>query len=240
MPSMHVKDGESALEEPQSPVEHPVQEPAEQPMLQGHENAGVRSWARDLVVSILVSVFIILFLYQPVRVEGTSMLPMLEDQDRLFINKFAYSRLGSLVGDQIHRGDVVVFLYPLHQARDRSPRRPPENRPRDGLGQRRAAERELRPIQVPGRPLPAGDDDSRQRVLHDGRPPLDLKRQPRLRSRGSRLDLRPRRLRLLADGSSRCRPLKTTHSGRSWRSSRDPDSRPQPARRQSPPPASAH
>jgi signal peptidase I len=50
--------------------------------------------------------FIILFLYQPVRVEGTSMLPMLEDQDRLFINKFAYRF------EDIHRGDVVVFLYP--------------------------------------------------------------------------------------------------------------------------------
>ena len=34
--------------------------------------------------------FIITFLYQPVRVEGTSMLPRLEDQDRLFINKFVY------------------------------------------------------------------------------------------------------------------------------------------------------
>ena len=34
------------------------------------------------------------------------MLPMLEDQDRLFVNKLAY-RVG-----EIHRGDVVVFLYP--------------------------------------------------------------------------------------------------------------------------------
>jgi signal peptidase I len=59
-----------------------------------------------MVVSIAVSTFIIIFLYQPVRVEGTSMLPMLEDQDRLFINKMAYR-----VGD-IQRGDVVVFLYP--------------------------------------------------------------------------------------------------------------------------------
>ncbi|MCU1225420.1 MAG: signal peptidase [Edaphobacter sp.] len=67
---------------------------------------GVHSWVRDLVVSVVVSTFIIIFLYQPVRVEGTSMLPMLEDQDRLFINKLAY-RLG-----EIHRGDVVVFLYP--------------------------------------------------------------------------------------------------------------------------------
>jgi signal peptidase I len=64
------------------------------------------SWARDVLASILVSAFIIVFLYQPVRVEGTSMLPMLQDQDRLFINKIAY-RVG-----EIHRGDVVVFLYP--------------------------------------------------------------------------------------------------------------------------------
>ncbi|MDQ2834178.1 MAG: signal peptidase I [Acidobacteriota bacterium] len=69
-------------------------------------NAAGHPWVRDLVVSVLVSAFIILFLYQPVRVEGTSMLPMLEDQDRLFINKLAY-RVG-----EIHRGDVVVFLYP--------------------------------------------------------------------------------------------------------------------------------
>jgi signal peptidase I len=66
----------------------------------------VHSWLRDLAVSVVVSAFIIVFLYQPVRVEGTSMLPVLEDQDRLFINKLAY-RVG-----EIHRGDVVVFLYP--------------------------------------------------------------------------------------------------------------------------------
>jgi signal peptidase I len=67
---------------------------------------GWRAWTRDLVIAVAISVFIILFLYQPVRVEGTSMLPVLEDQDRLFINKFAYRF------DSIHRGDVVVFLYP--------------------------------------------------------------------------------------------------------------------------------
>lgn len=67
---------------------------------------GVHSWLRDLIVSVAISAFIIVFLYQPVRVEGTSMLPMLEDQDRLFINKLAY-RMGD-----IHHGDVVVFQYP--------------------------------------------------------------------------------------------------------------------------------
>jgi signal peptidase I len=72
---------------------------------------GWRSWIRDLVVSVAVSAFIILFLYQPVRVEGTSMLPGLEDEDRLVINKVAYR-----VGD-IHRGDVVVFEYPRDRTR---------------------------------------------------------------------------------------------------------------------------
>src|SRR5215469_17471788 len=63
-------------------------------------------WLRDLVVSAAASVLIITFLYQPVRVEGTSMLPRLEDRDRLFINKFVYHF------ESIRRGDVVVFHYP--------------------------------------------------------------------------------------------------------------------------------
>jgi signal peptidase I len=74
------------------------------------QSGGWRAWGRDLIIAVAVSVFIILFLYQPVRVEGTSMLPVLEDQDRLFINKFAYHF------DTIHRGDVVVFLYPRNHA----------------------------------------------------------------------------------------------------------------------------
>jgi len=72
----------------------------------------VRAWLRDLLLSMGVSAFIIIFLYQPVRVEGTSMLPNLEDQDRLFINKFAF-RVG-----EIHRGDVVVFRYPKDQTKN--------------------------------------------------------------------------------------------------------------------------
>ena len=65
-----------------------------------------RLWARDLVFSAAASVLIITFLYQPVRVEGTSMLPRLVDQDRLFINKFVYHFTA------IEPGDVVVFRYP--------------------------------------------------------------------------------------------------------------------------------
>jgi len=63
-------------------------------------------WVRDLVIAALVSAFIIMFLYQPVKVEGTSMLPGLEDQERIFINKFVYKF------ESIQRGDIVVFHYP--------------------------------------------------------------------------------------------------------------------------------
>jgi signal peptidase I len=73
--------------------------------------AGWHSWLRDLVASVAVSAFIIIFLYQPVRVEGTSMLPGLENEDRLVINKIAY-RVG-----EIHAGDVVVFQYPRDHAK---------------------------------------------------------------------------------------------------------------------------
>jgi signal peptidase I len=66
----------------------------------------LKGWARDLVISLLISGFVILFLYQPVKVEGTSMLPGLQDQERIFINKFVY-RL-----EPIERGDIVVFRYP--------------------------------------------------------------------------------------------------------------------------------
>ncbi len=81
------------------------------------EERGVRSLLWDLLIAGLISAGIILFLYQPVRVEGTSMLPVLEDQDRLFINKIAYSKIGSLIGQDIHRGDVVVFEYPRDQTK---------------------------------------------------------------------------------------------------------------------------
>src|SRR5437016_2871409 len=71
-------------------------------------NAATRSWFRDLSLSVVIAIVIILFLYQPVKVEGTSMMPALLDQERIFINKFVY-RFG--IAD-IGRGDTVVFWFP--------------------------------------------------------------------------------------------------------------------------------
>jgi signal peptidase I len=66
------------------------------------------SWLRDLVLSLVIAAVVILFIYQPVQVEGTSMMPALVDQERIFISKLAY-RLGI---ERIERGDTVVFWFP--------------------------------------------------------------------------------------------------------------------------------
>lgn len=65
-----------------------------------------RVWIRDIGISVVASFLIVTFLYQPVRVEGTSMQPGLRDQDRLFIDKFFFRF------EKIDRDDVVVFRYP--------------------------------------------------------------------------------------------------------------------------------
>src|SRR5579872_1956687 len=71
----------------------------------------LRSWGRDLVIALSLAVVIIIFFYQPVKVEGTSMAPLLSDQERIFINKFVYRF------EPIERGDVVVFWYPLDRTK---------------------------------------------------------------------------------------------------------------------------
>src|SRR5271169_3481410 len=71
----------------------------------------VRVWTRDLLIAIGLALVIIVFLYQPVKVEGTSMAPLLSDQERIFINKFVYRF------EPIERGDVVVFWYPLDKSK---------------------------------------------------------------------------------------------------------------------------
>src|SRR5262250_959470 len=71
----------------------------------------IRVWTRDLLIAIGLALVIIVFLYQPVKVEGTSMAPLLSDQERIFINKFVYRF------EPIDRGDVVVFWYPLDRTK---------------------------------------------------------------------------------------------------------------------------
>jgi signal peptidase I len=70
----------------------------------------LKSWFRDILFAFVIAIFIVIFVVQPVKVEGTSMQPQLVDQERIFVNRFIYRF------KDVQRGDVVVFWYP----RDRS------------------------------------------------------------------------------------------------------------------------
>jgi signal peptidase I len=92
--------------EPNSEITTTVAPEATQPL-----RRELRSWGRDLVIALSLAVVIIIFFYQPVKVEGTSMTPLISDQERIFINKFVYRF------EPIERGDVVVFWYPLDRSK---------------------------------------------------------------------------------------------------------------------------
>ncbi len=87
------------------PLPVPVQPESEEAP---SHSLGALSLLRDIAVSIVLAVVLIVFIYQPVKVEGTSMMPGLTDQERIFINKYTY-KLGA---GSIARDDLVVFHYP--------------------------------------------------------------------------------------------------------------------------------
>src|SRR5260370_35303278 len=94
---------------PENPTPIPV--PEEAPAASSVRTSlwSALSWVRDLAFSVLIAVILIVFIHPPVKVEGTSMMPTLTDQERIFINKFTY-HFGL---SDIEHGDMVVFWFPL-------------------------------------------------------------------------------------------------------------------------------
>ncbi|MGE5570414.1 MAG: signal peptidase I [Rhodospirillales bacterium] len=96
-------------EERVGPPDHPIPSPRRRSSV----FRTAFGWARDLMLSVVIAFIVIIFIYQPVKVEGTSMMPSLVDQERIFVNKFIY-RLGI---DEIKRGDTIVFWFPFDQSK---------------------------------------------------------------------------------------------------------------------------
>ncbi len=69
--------------------------------------AEARLLLRDLVFALMFAALLVVFVVQPVKVEGTSMLPRLHDGERIFVNKLIYYGL-----PELQRGDIIVFWYP--------------------------------------------------------------------------------------------------------------------------------
>src|SRR5213076_3552642 len=65
------------------------------------------AWFKTLFSAAIYATLIVTFGFQVARVEGMSMAPTLEDQDRLIVNKFVY-RIG-----EPHHGDIVMLYYPI-------------------------------------------------------------------------------------------------------------------------------
>ena len=63
-------------------------------------------WVWTLLIAGGVTLNMI-FLYKPVRIEGSSMAPLHCDHEAIFINRIVYHL------EPVQRGDVVVFAYPL-------------------------------------------------------------------------------------------------------------------------------
>jgi signal peptidase I len=66
------------------------------------------TWFKTLASAAVYATLIVTFVCQVARVEGQSMSPTLEDQDRLIVNKLIY-RLS-----EPHRGDIVMLYYPIN------------------------------------------------------------------------------------------------------------------------------
>jgi signal peptidase I len=66
------------------------------------------TWFKTLVSALVYATLIVTFGFQVARVEGQSMAPTLEDQDRLIVNKLAY-RLHDPEVD-----DIVMLYYPVN------------------------------------------------------------------------------------------------------------------------------
>ncbi|GAA0331676.1 signal peptidase I [Bacillus carboniphilus] len=63
-------------------------------------------WTKALIIAIAVAFIIRYFLFAPIVVDGYSMMPTLNDQDRMIVNKFSY-QFG-----KPDRFDIIVFKAP--------------------------------------------------------------------------------------------------------------------------------
>ncbi|MCM3569083.1 signal peptidase I [Neobacillus mesonae] len=66
-------------------------------------------WTKALLIAVALAAVIRYFLFAPIVVDGLSMMPTLQDQDRMIVNKLSYE-----IGEP-HRFDIIVFHAPEHK-----------------------------------------------------------------------------------------------------------------------------
>jgi len=121
---------------------------------------------RDLIFALMVAALAVVFIIQPVKVEGTSMLPHLHDGERIFVNKLIYYDEYRWM-PRIQRGDIVVFWFPDDPSKSYIKRV-------IGLPGDKVEMYEGR-VRVNGRELDETYLDSRFNLAHGSRPAVDVK-----------------------------------------------------------------
>ena len=72
----------------------------------GKEKNELWEWIKALLIAFAIAAFIRYFLFTPIVVDGDSMMPTLENGDRMIVNKIGYT-----IGNP-DRFDIVVFHAP--------------------------------------------------------------------------------------------------------------------------------
>ncbi|MFZ5966358.1 MAG: signal peptidase I [Bacillota bacterium] len=65
----------------------------------------LREWVESIFIALILAVFLKSFVFEFIEVDGNSMLPTLQDHDRLIVSKVSYSL------SQPKHGDIIVFQY---------------------------------------------------------------------------------------------------------------------------------
>ncbi|NNE97434.1 MAG: signal peptidase I [Pyrinomonadaceae bacterium] len=67
---------------------------------------------RDIFLIVTIFTLLIVFVVQPVVVDGSSMVPELHNGERLIVSKLVYYDIKGFSLGHIERGDIVVFWFP--------------------------------------------------------------------------------------------------------------------------------
>lgn len=72
----------------------------------------IKDWVVSIVAAIAVALLIRTFIVELYVVDGPSMRPTLQHEERLVVNKFIYHLRDP------HKGEVIIFRYPRDPSRD--------------------------------------------------------------------------------------------------------------------------
>jgi signal peptidase I len=87
------------------------------------QHDGILGTVKTLIEIVIVAIFVVTFVIQPSRIPSGSMEPTLRVGDYVLVDKQSYAPAGMLdrallPPEAIHRGDIIVFIFPPDPTKD--------------------------------------------------------------------------------------------------------------------------